>query len=212
MFKHGDNGPKVCARTGPVRTPLSLTEHDAHQRTELTLWAKAPDTSTQLLPSPLPQRQELVREKASKSLPFPPPSFSLSAFSSKFRTAVFGWCCLGYMPEPQLRRSLGNQASAIFHFCNGRAHAPPRLMRWEIPKYREEFQMLWNKKMTNTIAYSSYFPESWKNWSVELSQGTEGRKAKKWRDRQNPDDIIEASESRCAWVFFLKPWPIYLSW
>lgn len=76
----------------------------------------------------------------------PHPLFSLSAFSSKFRTAVFGWCCLGYMPEPQLHKSLGNQASDIFHFCNGRAHAPPRLMRWEIPKYTEEFQMLQNKK------------------------------------------------------------------
>lgn len=75
------------------------------------------------------------RRPQSPCLP-PRPFFSLSAFSSKFRTAVFGWCCLGYMPEPQLHRSLGNQASDIFHFCNGRAHAPPRLMRWEIPKYR----------------------------------------------------------------------------
>ena len=34
--------------------------------------------------------------------------------------------------------------------------------------------------------------------SAKLSLGREGRRAKKWRDRQNPDDMIEASESRCA--------------
>lgn len=125
-------------------TIVTVTELEALQSTELTL-----HTTTALLSPPPPQEYELVKDKTSKFLSLFSSLSSLSvlsASSSKFRTAVFGWCCLGYVPEPQLQRSLGNQASDIFHFCNGRAHAPPRLMRWEIPKQREEFQMVWNKK------------------------------------------------------------------
>lgn len=59
--------------------------------------------------------------------------FGLAASSSKFRIAVFDWCRLGYTPEPQLQSSLGRQAFDICSFHNGRARAPPRLMRWEIP-------------------------------------------------------------------------------
>lgn len=41
-------------------------------------------------------------------------------------------------------------------FCNGRARAPPRLMRWEIPKQREEFQMLQNKRMIRAITTATF--------------------------------------------------------
>lgn len=57
----------------------------------------------------------------------------------------------------------------------------------------------------------------WKSWekrSAELSLGREGRRAKKRRDRQKPDNVIEASESRCASALKKrqqKPWPIYVS-
>lgn len=41
-------------------------------------------------------------------------------------------------------------------FCIRRACAPPRLMRWEIPKQREEFQMLQNKRMISTITTATF--------------------------------------------------------
>lgn len=159
IFNNREYDLKLCPRTGPGRTLLPLWL--GMKPSKWQSWHcenKNLDTTTVLLLSPLAQERELVTERASTFLPFFLFSlfFTLSVSSSKFRTAVFGWCCLGYMPESQLHRSLGNQASDISLICNGTARAPRKLMRWEIPKQREELQMLRNKRMAKTVTTATF--------------------------------------------------------
>lgn len=147
--------PQDRARKDTIST---MARHEALQATELTLWEQEPGHrhSTAAV-SPSTGTWACHGEGLDIPAFFSLFSFfALSVSSSKFRTAVFGWCCLGYMPEPQLHRSLGNQASDISLFCNGTARAPSRLMRWEIPKRREEFQMVWNKRMANTVTTATF--------------------------------------------------------
>lgn len=64
--------------------------------------------------------------------------------------------------------------------------------------------MLQNERVTSTVTTSHL------SQSAEIRQGREEGKAKNRKDRQNPDDITEASESRCAGTFKKKKILAYL--
>lgn len=111
-----EHGPKLLPRTGPVRTPSPL-------------WLSTkPCAQPTLGPQDRTWDREVFRERGSKFLMFKK-SFLFLCFcvsGSKFRRTVFGWCCLGYMPEPQLQRSLGNQASDIFPLLQWEGTCPTK--------------------------------------------------------------------------------------
>lgn len=181
-------------------TFVTVAKHEALQPTELT-WAQDPKHQHRATPGTWAWQGEGLKVPA---CPPPPtsPFFALSVSSSKFRMAMFGWCCLGYMPESQLHRSLGNQASDIFPLLQWKGTCPTKT--YEVGNSQPERGVPDATEQKNDQHdFNSYFSWSWENWSAEFSQGGEG-KAKKWRDRQNPDDIMEASESRCAWDFLTK--------
>lgn len=111
-----------------------------------------------VLPLPLsPQECDLVREKASKFLLlFLFSFFALSASCSKFRMAVFGCCRPGYMLSPSCKEVWEIKHPTFSASAMG-GHMPHQDLRTgKLPKEREEFQMLQNKRMTNTFITATF--------------------------------------------------------